>query len=212
MIGDDDTAAATANQLSEKPRRGRPVGDREGKRRELLRAGIATIAEVGYANASLRKVASRAGHSTGAVTYYFQNKEAMVAAILEHLFDMWDTVLEVGDGAKPRFRKWIELNSDSSQWDAQFQLLAQANHDPVLAEIYQRRYARYRAKLAESLARQQRAGEVRDDIPADILADHISALGDGWSMMLPVEPERFSAERMEHLLDALVKMIEPPSR
>jgi hypothetical protein len=40
--------------------------------------------------ASLRKVAARAGCSTGAVTYYFENKEAMVAKVTEALFDEFD--------------------------------------------------------------------------------------------------------------------------
>lgn len=46
-------------------RRGRPVGDREAKRAELLRAAISVIAQEGFAGASLRKVAQRAGCTTG---------------------------------------------------------------------------------------------------------------------------------------------------
>ena len=42
-------------------RRGRPTGDHEAKRRELLRAATSVIAEEGLANTSLRKVARRAG-------------------------------------------------------------------------------------------------------------------------------------------------------
>ncbi|WP_077145611.1 TetR/AcrR family transcriptional regulator [Sphingopyxis sp. KK2] len=196
-------------------RRGRPVGDRESKRNELLRAGIATIAELGYSGASLRKVASRAGHTTGAVTYYFQNKEAMVRAILEHLFDEWDTLLDIGGAVgdlRQRFRRWKEMNTDSDQWMAQFQLLAQARHEPALAEIYQRRYSAYRARLTATVAMQQRSGEVRDDIAADIIADQIAALADGWAMMFPIEPERFVGTRMDELTDAVLKMIEPPAK
>lgn len=41
--------------------RGRPVGDHEAKRAELLKAAISVIAQEGLAGASLRKVAQRAG-------------------------------------------------------------------------------------------------------------------------------------------------------
>src|SRR5689334_4432055 len=58
--------------------RGRPAGDREAKRADLLKAAIAVIAQDGFAGASLRKVAQRAGCTTGAVTYYFANKREMV--------------------------------------------------------------------------------------------------------------------------------------
>src|ERR1700761_2106475 len=67
--------------------RGRPVGDHEAKRNEILQAAISVIARDGYAGASLRKVAQEAGCTTGAVTYYFEHKEAKARALAENLFD-----------------------------------------------------------------------------------------------------------------------------
>src|SRR3974390_761007 len=80
------------------PSRGRPVGDREARRTELLKAAISVIAQEGFAEASLRKVAERAGCSTGAVTYYFANREEMMAAVIESQFDVFDAMLRVSDG------------------------------------------------------------------------------------------------------------------
>lgn len=194
------------------PRRGRPVGDREAKRIELLTAGLKVIAEEGFGGASLRKVARRAGHTTGAVAYYFENKEQLFAAIIEHLFDRFDETLDPAkesDDLRQRFKYWLELNSDSSIWAAGFQLLAQARLEPALADIYQRRYARYREISAQRLAKEQRAGLIRNDIPADILADLLSALGDGWATMQPIEPARFAPERVDRLLDALILQLSP---
>jgi TetR/AcrR family transcriptional regulator, transcriptional repressor of aconitase len=178
---------------------------------ELLRAAIATLAESGYAGASLRKVAQRAGFTTGAVTYYFANKEAMIAAVVEHLWDEYDAHLEsiAGLGLNRRLRSWIAMNANSDIVEAQFQLLAQAKHEPLLAEIYERRYARYRKRMAERILDQQRTGDIRSDIPADLLADHISAMADGWSMMLHVEPKRFAPRRLSALLVGLDKLFEP---
>src|SRR5689334_16034379 len=76
------------------PRRGRPVGNRLEKRGELLTAAIEVIAQEGYAGTSLRKVASHAGCTTGAVTYYFANKEEMITAAAQSLFDEFDNLLE----------------------------------------------------------------------------------------------------------------------
>jgi AcrR family transcriptional regulator len=197
-----------------KPRgRGRPVGDREARRAELLAAAIAVIAEEGLAGASLRKVAQRAGCTTGAVTYYFANKEAMVAAIVEGLFDQFDTFLAVSqDDIKAGFELWLDWSGAEDSWLAQFQFLAYARHDPALAAIYQRRYAHYREVFASILARGQARGLVRDDIPAAILADQLSAMGDGWMMLLPIEPERFAPDRVRALLDGLIALIGPPAR
>ena len=194
--------------------RGRPVGDREAKRAELLTAAISVIAQQGFAGASLRKVAERAGCTTGAVTYYFANKEEMVAAIAESLFDQFDAQLGRGldrIDVKEGFRRWLDWTSarDPDAWLAGLQLLAHARQEPAFAAVYQRRYARYREALAAILARGQSRGLIRSDIPADLLADQLSAMGDGWMMMLPIEPERFQPARVQALLDAVIAMITP---
>ncbi len=195
--------------------RGRPVGDREAKRAELLKAAISVIAQEGFAGASLRKVAQRAGCTTGAVTYYFASKEAMVTAVVESLFDQFDAQLGRGQDridVRVGFQRWLDWTNaeDPDAWLAGFQLLAHARHEPALAAVYQRRYARYRDALAAILARGQDRGLIRSDIPADLLADQLSAMGDGWMMMLPIEPERFQPARVKALLDATAAMISPP--
>jgi len=144
--------------------RGRPIGDREAKRKALLRAASSVIADEGYANASLRKVARHAGYTTGAVTYYFANKE---------------------------------------------ELLAQGRHEPAFAEVIARRYARYRRILASLVKDAQERGAIRNDIPADILTDQLVAMGDGWMMMYPIEPRRFTPKRMRALIDALAVLVAP---
>jgi AcrR family transcriptional regulator len=196
--------------------RGRPLGDRAAKRAELLDAAISVIAQEGFAGASLRKVAVRAGCSTGAVTYNFANKEEMMAAVIESRFDVFDAMLKgIEDKIDIRsgFKRWLDSASanDPGEWVASFQLLAHARHDPALAAVYQRRYAKYRQEFASMLAKGQRQGSVRKDISADILADQLSAMGDGWMMLFPIEPERFQPNRVKTLLDATIALIAPPT-
>ena len=76
-------------------------------------------------------------------------------------------------------------------------------------EVIAGRYARYRAVHTEILAEGQAQGTVRDDIPADVLADQLSAMGDGWMMMLPIESKRFATKRVQTLLDATMALIAP---
>ena len=84
-------------------RRGRPVGDREARSGELIAAARSVIAREGYAGASLRKVAEAAGATTGALSYYFENKQAMVLAVAASLFDEFDAWLEAqGDACDPQ--------------------------------------------------------------------------------------------------------------
>jgi AcrR family transcriptional regulator len=206
---------AANNNAGSVARRGRPVGDREAKRAELLKAAVSVIAREGFAGASLRKVAQRAGCTTGAVTYYFANKEAMVIAVAESLFDQFDVLLGKGQhriDVRVGLQRWLDWinSSDPEPWQAAFQLLAHARHEPAFAALYRQRYARYRVALTAILVRGQERGVIRRDIPADLLADQLSAMGDGWMLMFPVEPNRFQPARVQALLDATISMISPP--
>ncbi len=196
-------------------RRGRPVGDHNAKRAELLAAAIAVIARDGYAGASMRKVAKHAGCTTGAVTYYFANKEEMVSAVAQNLFDRVEALMETNrdqldiKALIEQWHQWISFD-DLDSWLAWLQLLSHARHEPAFNSVIRQRYAHFRQVSASLMEEGQRQGKVRDDIPADLLSDQISAFSDGWLMMLPIDPERFSGERGQALLDALIVLISPP--
>ncbi|MGI5336602.1 TetR/AcrR family transcriptional regulator [Streptomyces sp. CA-181903] len=195
-------------------RRGRPTGDHEARRAELLEAAASVIAREGYTNTSLRKVAQRAGCTTGTVTYYFANKEELVAAVAESRFDAFDALLGPGrdhPGIRAVLERWLSRAAgDPEFWPVMSQLLAHARYEPAFATVIERRYARHRAILASLLAAGQAQGGVRDDIPADLLADQLAAIADGWMMMFPIEPKRFTADRVQALLDAAITLITPP--
>ncbi|MFU2512854.1 TetR/AcrR family transcriptional regulator [Pseudomonas aeruginosa] len=204
----------TEAKPEQRARRGRPVGNHEEKRTELLQAVIAVIAQEGYAGASMRKVAQKARCTTGAVTYYFANKEEMVTGAVQHLFDEFDTLLdkdiETFDVAE-LIKEWLNWTKadEPNSWLALFQLMAHARHEPVFAEIFQLRYSRFRSVLSSILVQGQRNGVIRDDIDASVLSDLIGALGDGWMMAKPIEPKRFTRARKKALLNAVLTLITP---
>jgi AcrR family transcriptional regulator len=53
------------------------------RRAQIVDCAIDTIAEMGFANASVEQFARRAGVSKGVITYHFPNKEEIVDAIIE---------------------------------------------------------------------------------------------------------------------------------
>ena len=200
----------SASKVPRKRPRGRPVGDREAKRIELLQAAEFVIAREGYSATSLRKVARKAGGTTGAVTYYFENKEAMFAAVAEFLFDKFEAWLRDSSKDLVDVRGLMEhfvlaeQFDEPDQWSVLFQLLMHARHVPAFADVFQRRYATFREVLAGVIRRGQEQGRVRDDISADILADQLSAIADGWMLLYPIERERFKPRRVKALIDAIV--------
>ncbi len=55
------------------------------RRAQIVAAAIDTIAEVGYAQASLVRIAERIGASKGVILYHFSGKEAVVQAVIEEV-------------------------------------------------------------------------------------------------------------------------------
>ena len=204
----------TAEDAQKRPR-GRPLGDRDARRTELLAAATTVIARAGYANASLRKVAAHAGCTTGAVTYYFATKDEMTGAVIDALFDHFDDLLaQMADSGGLREILTGYLRAiyapDNQTALVLVELLTAARQQPALGRLVQARYAASRAGLAAILRRGQDAGTIRADIPAEDIADQLSAMGDGWSLLLPIEPARFAPARMDRLIDQTLRLFSPP--
>jgi AcrR family transcriptional regulator len=66
------------------PRNRRPR-DREEKSAEIVAAAAALFAEVGFDRTSMAAVARGAGVTTTTIYWYFQDKEALLVAVLDHL-------------------------------------------------------------------------------------------------------------------------------
>jgi AcrR family transcriptional regulator len=59
---------------------------RSARKAQIVAAAIDVIAEVGFAQASIRKIADRVGIAMSAVLYHFGTKDNLVEAIVEHMY------------------------------------------------------------------------------------------------------------------------------
>jgi AcrR family transcriptional regulator len=59
---------------------------RSARKAQIVTAAIDVIAEVGFAQASIRKIADRVGIAMSAVLYHFGTKDNLVDAIVEHMY------------------------------------------------------------------------------------------------------------------------------
>lgn len=59
---------------------------RSARKAQIVAAAIDVIAEVGFAQASIRKIADRVGIAMSAVLYHFGTKDNLIDAIVEHMY------------------------------------------------------------------------------------------------------------------------------
>lgn len=57
----------------------------QARRAQIIDAAIATIADVGYASATLSRIAARAGVSTALVSYHFDGRDDLMLAVMATL-------------------------------------------------------------------------------------------------------------------------------
>lgn len=58
----------------------------EARRRQIIAAAVEVIADVGYGNASLARIAEHAGISKGVISYHFEGKDELMTQLVVQLY------------------------------------------------------------------------------------------------------------------------------
>ena len=89
---------------------------RSARKAQIVAAAIDVIAEVGFAQASIRKIADRVGIAMSAVLYHFGTKDNLVDAIVEHMYRTMLTQLapaiDAEDTATGKLHAYIRSSID----------------------------------------------------------------------------------------------------
>jgi AcrR family transcriptional regulator len=132
------------------------MSPRPSKRKSLLRAASAVVAERGYSALTLDAVGAATGVSKGGVLYHFPTKEALVAALVEELasgFDADQSAAHDADPAAPGAwtRAYVTASAapvqDESEQLAVVALLAAVGYDPSLLDPIRDRYRQWVDRL-----------------------------------------------------------------
>ncbi|MCR4817983.1 MAG: TetR/AcrR family transcriptional regulator [Fretibacterium sp.] len=165
----------------------RNTGLKTEKRHKLVEAAIDEFNEYGLENASYNRIIERSGLSKGSVYYYFDNKEALLTAVME---DIGERILEaVPEKPLPgKLEEYWEAVWDYRQREFDFfssnvslgrvMILSLNSHQPNTGELeglcppLGRLVQRQKALIR----RGQELGAVRDDLSVDILFELMRAL------------------------------------
>ena len=155
------------------------------RRAQIVEAAIETLAEVGYANASLARIAARLGISKGVISYHFAGKDDLIAEIVSQVLQRaWAYIqprIEAQTTGPEMLRAYIESHFEFMR-DNPKQLSA-------VVEIVRATIAGAKSPftgdrdgavhmLAELLTRFQTAGDLRADFDPNAMAIAIRAVID----------------------------------
>ncbi|MGX1267894.1 TetR/AcrR family transcriptional regulator [Streptomyces phaeoluteigriseus] len=172
-----------------------PYAKTPARRAEIVRAARDSFAENGYAKASLRDIAERAGITHAGLLHHFRNKEEVLAQVLaERDAEDWRQGLEQVDSpdrlapylaelirhhqkAPELMRLWIELAAAASR----------PGH-PAHA-YFAERYERGRAQFTEGLHGTAARGTLREGISPESAAVLFHAVLNGLQMQWVLDPD-----------------------
>lgn len=163
--------------------------------RNLLIAAKRIIAEEGFEALTLKSVSERAGENKAMVSYYFDNKAGLVAAVLESVIhdeylDSLDRMKDVSPGE--RIARLVDEMQRMAAWADDFQvffeLLPHALRDEALRIRMAMLFRWYwKMKLEWLGVRDGAAGLADPDLLG--LAQLLSAIIDGLAIQTAVDPD-----------------------
>jgi TetR/AcrR family transcriptional regulator, transcriptional repressor of bet genes len=187
------------------------------RRKQLVEAAIAVIHEQGFANATVARIARKAGISSGMVHHYFESKEDLLFATMRHLLAELraDAVARLSHAAGPyqRISAIIDACFGEGQFDGQvfsawLALYGNARQSGRLRSILTLYHRRLRSSLVHELRRLVAEAE------AHRLAEGVGAMIDGlWLRYAltgkPDHPETPRALTRDYLTAALERAFNP---
>lgn len=166
------------------------VVDHEARRRELIEASWAVIAAEGLEGVTMRKIAAAAGCTTGRLTHYFKDREALILAALRAINDVTGErvrkYLRENDGKESLIEAAAEaLPLDGqrlAEWKVWLAFWAAAATDPDLAAENDRRQEEWLDEIRPVLS------SLAPGCDAAYEAERLLALVNGLGLRAAVSP------------------------
>lgn len=180
----------------------------DDRRIEVAQAAWRVIVREGLDRTSMRAIAQELGSSTGVVTHYFRDKEALTLFALEQVFEhvMEDMKLRAeGRQGIDRLAQMLFValpleDADRADWKVWVAFLGYSVGREHLVQEHRKRYDLLRQMLGQELAELQTAKLIRADLDVTLEANALIALVDGIGTSVVICPEQFSAEQQQYLV------------
>ncbi len=179
------------------------------RRRQILEAAAAVIAERGFCDARISDIAARIGTSPALILYYFPGKDVLLAEALayrdQQFLDGVASEVTDTDTATERLRSLIEAScppdeplEKDSEWLLWLDVWTRSRHDETLAKTRRDMDRLFRTAIEEIVTDGIAAGDFRQVDVADF-AINLSALIDGLAIQVLLADPSVDSATMRRL-------------
>ncbi len=191
----------------------------EARRQQILTAAAQCFREHGFHGASISRISRLAGMSAGHIYHYFENKEAIIAAIveqdLESLLQMTAELraaCDVRQALIARAAQGVIEQLDPQTAGLKLEIVAEAARNPRVAEIVRNADAASRKSLGETIRIvRQRAGHQDDEASIAGMIEVLATLFEGLLLRTLRHPQLDHAQLTLQVQAAIESVLAQPS-
>lgn len=193
------------------------------RRAAILEIAAREFGEHGFDGASLNHILSEAGVSKGAAYYYFEDKADLFAAAAEHAIDLFRELLpdpasiaagEFWPAIARAYRESMERTRANPWAVAMARGIWRSSGDARAGRAVRPVFEWFRGRLAGLVDRGVAVGEVRGDVPRELLVDLLVQLDGATDRWLLDHVDRLPRAELEAVgaavLDMTRRMLAPP--
>jgi AcrR family transcriptional regulator len=186
--------------------------DHEVRRAEIIDATWRLIARRGIDATTMREIAREMGMANGALTHYFPDKNAIIQAAFEYVFQATNDRIaaRLGNAAGLEalrvFCREVMPVDDVTLLEARVVIpfWQRALTDARMEAVFVDSMAHWRRDVEGYLARARTDGDVRTPMPDHVLAEQLLAMITGLQILATLTPGTTTAALQTTLLDAFL--------
>ncbi|MBT6205453.1 MAG: TetR family transcriptional regulator C-terminal domain-containing protein [Alphaproteobacteria bacterium] len=182
------------------------VVDHQQRKSMIAGAACAAIARRGLEAVTLVDVGREADCTTGTITHYFTDKDAVLLAALEHAIETMNRRMERSLQRDPEdaigfLSEALPLHrSGRAETKVWYCFWSRAMHDPKLGPLQRSMHRRWRKKVDRLLTGMCERGELVLRYSLEDEAEALCAVINGIGLRATLEPRSWSADRQTRML------------
>ncbi|MBI1261781.1 MAG: TetR family transcriptional regulator [Rhizobiales bacterium] len=186
--------------------------DHDIRRKEIAQAAISVIGSHGIENVRLIDVARQANATTGSITHYFEDKDAVLLAALDQvsqgILELINTPLAADadvDDLIDYVSLVLPLDEDGHEaWRVWLAFFGRAIVTPGLLSINRNYYTEFHEGLVRIIHNMQKRRKVSATLDVTMIADAIITVVDGLGVRAALDPENWTAEKQTNQLRTML--------
>jgi len=187
----------------------------DGRRRELVLAAYHLIAESGLEELRTRDIAAKVGINISTLHYYFETKEDLIAAVVDHMTELFRTVrapLPASATPLEELRHAFVTQAYRRRVEPSLELVVQemmmrARRDEKVRARLEQMLLGWNGYVEALIARGIHSGDFASDLDPKIAAAIVTAFAMGSNVQRGVRPSTFPEEAA---YGRLVSLLTPP--